>query len=179
MTYSHVWRDWFIDVPRLVYMCDMYQRKNKISQRLATTWPTHSRRSLWGVPWLNHMCDSFKCVICVSGETKLVNVGLLYSLLILGDHSDMTQSYVMWLIHVCAVTHSHVWHVAAERWSSSTLDYNTAYSFQASMVAWLSHMWCDSFMCVPWLIHIFDIWQWRDEVTQRWATTRPTHSRRA
>jgi len=47
---------------------------------------------------------------------------------------------VTWLIHVCAMICSHVWH------DSFIRCYLTC-------VTWLIHMCDDAFTCVPWLIH--------------------------
>jgi len=64
---------------------------------------------------------------------------------------------VTWLIHMCDMTHSYVWHD----------------SFIC--VTWLIHMcdkthsyvWHDSFICVTWLIHMCDMthsYVWHDSV---------------
>jgi len=67
------------------------------------------------------------------------------------DHDSLAG--VSWLIHMCAMTHSHVCH------DSFTLPFWMPYSY---VWPWLtrrcamthSHVCHDSFTCVPWLIHM-------------------------
>jgi len=65
---------------------------------------------------------------------------------------------VTWLIHVCAMTRSHVWH--------DTIIYVTWHIHMCDMTH--SYVWHDSFMCVPWLIHMCDMtlsYMWHDSTS--------------
>ena len=144
VTHSHVWHDSFKCVPWLIHMCAM----------------TDSHVS----------CDSFTCKPCI------------YDLSLRTRRLPMS-TYVTWLIQMCAVTHSHVlcgsitynpciyevslcthstceW-VMAHIWMSheSSCDSFTCnpciydLSLRTRRLL-MSHIWHDSFKCVPWLIHM-------------------------
>ena len=104
------------------------------------------KRPIWHemcVPLLVFMSHTWHTLIRVWHETWLIHV------------CDMTRSNLWhdsiirltWFIHVCDTTHSIVWH----------------YSFIC--VTWLIHVcdtthsyvWHDSFICVTWLIHVYDM----------------------
>ena len=60
---------------------------------------------------------------------------------------------VTWLIHMCDMTHSYVWHdsFVCVTWLIHMCDM-THDSFIC--VTWLVYVWHVSFICVPWLIHM-------------------------
>ena len=76
---------------------------------------------------------------------------------------DMTRSYVMLLIHTCDMTHSYVWRDSFIRviWLIHTCDMTHSYVWHDSFIpapdsiSVLSLLVRDSFICVPWHIHIF------------------------
>jgi len=77
---------------------------------------------------------------------------------------DMTDSYLTWLIHLCDMTHSCVWHDSfmCVTWLFHMCDMTHSYVSRDSFiyVTWLIHMcdmsrsymWHDSFICETWLI---------------------------
>jgi len=73
---------------------------------------------------------------------------------------------VKWLIHVCHVTHSYVWH-----------DSFTYVTCLIVCVTWFIHMRdmtdlcvsCDSLICVTWLIHICDMTHSMCDMTHSYA----------
>jgi len=77
-----------------------------------------------------------------------------------------------WLIHVCDMTHSYVWHDSFCVWHDSLIcltwlihvcDMTHSYVWTHSCV------WHDSFICVTWLIHLCDIthpFVWHDSLTR-------------
>ena len=76
---------------------------------------------------------------------------------------------VTWLIHMCHVTYSYVWHDSfiCVTWLIHMCDMTHSYVWHDSStcVTWLIHMcdmthphvWHDSFICVTWLIHMCDM----------------------
>ena len=76
---------------------------------------------------------------------------------------------VIWLIHICDMTHSCVWHESFKwvPWLIPVCDMTHSYEWHDSFpcVTWLIHMidlthsfmWHDSFICVQWLIHMCDM----------------------
>ena len=86
-------------------------------------------------------------------------------------HCRRSNSYtcVTWLIHMCDMTHSHVWHDSFTyvTWLIHTCDVTHPRVWHDSFtcVAWLihmrdvthSHVWRDPFTCVTWLIHMCDM----------------------
>ena len=91
-SYDATWRAWhdsFICVTWLIHICDM----------------THScvwHDSSTYVTWLIHMCD----ITCL--------MWLIHMLLL--DVRDMTHSYVLWRLHVCAMTHPYDSHWVCVTW---------------------------------------------------------------
>ena len=62
---------------------------------------------------------------------------------------DITHSNicVRWLIHMCVITDSHVWHDASIRLTWCIYLFDMTHSY----------VWHDSFICVTWHIYIFDM----------------------
>jgi len=83
-------------------------------------------------------CRIHKCVCGNTGSYMYCVITLIHM-----THSYVTHLYmwhdsficVTWLIHMCDMTHSYVWHVTH------------------------LYMWHDSFICVTWLIHMCDMWR--------------------
>jgi len=81
----------------------------------------------------------------------------------------MTDSYLTWLIHLCDMTHSCVWHDSfmCVTWLFHMCDMTPSYVSRDSFicVTWLIHMcdmtrsyvWHDSLIYVTWLIHMWDM----------------------
>ena len=82
-----------------------------------------------------------------------------------------------WLVHMCDVTHSYVWHDAfiCVTWLIHMCDMTPSYVWHDSLICatWLIHMcdithsyvWHDSFMCVTRPIHMCDMthsYVWHD-----------------
>ena len=83
---------------------------------------------------------------------------------------------VTWLIHMCDMTHSYVWH---DSFICVTWLIHVCYMTHlvretvVTRVTWLNHLcdmthsyeWHDSFICVTWLIHMCDmthLYVWHD-----------------
>jgi len=139
MTHSYVWHDSFICVTWLIHMCDMTHSYMWHDSLVCVTWLV-----TWRIPvsvqrcnedkecvtWLMHMCDMahsyvwhdssilwhdsfmFKSSVCVC---------LNYMSLQLNDEAKVC---VTWIIHMCDMTHSYVWHDAFIRvtWPTHTCD---------------------------------------------------------
>ena len=58
-------------------------------------------------------------------------------------HTHQLQENMSGLIHMCDMTHSHVWHDSCV----------TCLTYMCDMTH--SHVWYDSFTCVTWLIHMY------------------------
>jgi len=96
----------------------------------------------------SHVLSHLKSMYCLATTYSYVWQWLIHM-------CDMTHSYVWhdpficvtWLIHMCDMTHSHVWHDPF------------------IWVTWLIHMcdmthsyaWHDPFICVTWPIHMSDM----------------------
>ena len=86
-----------------------------------------------------------------------------------------------WFIHICDMTHSHVWHDPFRRLKIFAISWliKNARNFVSVSCVWLLHK-CDtthsyvrhgSFVCVTWLIHICDITHsggWRSSRSPHW-----------
>ena len=141
MTHSYVWHDSFICVTWLIHMCDM----------------THSyvwHNSFICVTWLIHLyqCRSGGCV-------NVWHDSFTYMTWL---HRDMTPSptsmsmwgscaCLTWLVYMCDMTHSYVRHDMCD--------------------VTHSYVWHDSFICVTWLIHLYQcrcggcVHVWHDSFT--------------
>jgi len=75
---------------------------------------------------------------------------------------------VTWRIHMCDMTHSYVWSFTPAKFSQLTYGTVTWYlclwhdAFIRDMTHYTcamthSYVWHDSFICVPWLIHMYDM----------------------
>ena len=84
---------------------------------------------------LIHMCDTMvmRCIWCHTYEWVM---------------SHIWKKYVTWLIHICDMTHSYVWH--------------------DSFICVTWYVWHNSFISVTWLIHMCDTthsYVWHDSFT--------------
>jgi len=95
--------------------------------------------------WLSHYTHTGQCHMWMSHDTHT-------------GHDSFTC--VTWLIHICDMTHSHVWH------DSGTLDHGRAMSHVTHM--WMSHvthMWM-SHVTHMWMSHVTHMWM--SHVTHMW-----------
>jgi len=92
-------------------------------------------------------------------------------------HECVTFICVTWLIHICDMTHSYVWHDSfiCVTWLIHMCDMTYSYVWHDSFICVTCHihmcdmthsyMWHDSFICVTWLIHMCDMtysYVWHD-----------------
>jgi len=152
LTYKCVWHDSLANHQRrqerlsLVNACDM------TDTLISETWLISESNSLVWMPviwqthlyvrhdsiiwWLNHMDHAFTCV------TWVIHVFICVTWPI-GDLNSLSWTRVTWHIHMCGMTHSHVWH---DSWTC---------------VTWIIHM-CDMthsrvWHCVTCLVHVCDM----------------------
>jgi len=156
LTHSYVWYDSFICVPWLVYMCDMSRSHVWHDSFVYVTWlaalacalhkshgmlrcvcdMTHlfvCHDSFTFVTWLVYMCDMTSFVWRDSQHMRERAANLM----------ACSRVYVKWLMCVCAMTHSRVWH--------DSIICVTRLVYTCDMTC--SCVWRDSFICVTWLIH--------------------------
>jgi len=88
---------------------------------------------------------------------------------------------VTWLIHMCDMIHSHVWHDLSihDQCTCDVFTRDMTHREQfldtcaAPCVTWLIHMSHDSYSCVTWLIHMCDMtygYTTYAHVTYSWVT---------
>jgi len=145
LTHSHVWRDSFTCVTRLIHMFGMTHPHVWHDWFTCVTWRGHLYSNVWH--------DSVTCVTWLIRMCGMTDSNVWHDWI----------TCVALLIHMCGVTHSHMWHnfitcVAQRGHLHSHVWYD---SFQC--VAQLIHMcgmthphvWYDPLTCVAWLVHMY------------------------
>jgi len=119
----------------------------------------HTYEWLMSHEWMRH-------VAYIGGVVRLACVAGTYAPALSDACSPCPQVRVTWLIHMCDITHSHVWHHSfiCVTWLIHMCDMTHSYVWHVPFicVTWLMHacdmthsyVWHDSFMCVTWLIHM-------------------------
>jgi len=172
MTHSYVWHDSYICVTWLIHMCDMthtyvwHDVWHDLSIHVTWLCLCDMTVSVWqdcvcvtGLclcdrtvsVWHDYVCVIWLCLcdmnVSVWHDCVCVKWLCLCDMTVSVWQETECMISVTWLIHMCDMTHSYVWHDPFIR------------------VTWLihmcampcSHVWHDSVICVTWLIHMCDV----------------------
>jgi len=157
-----VWCDSFICVLCTIYVCDVIY-----SCDVCHWLSLHARYDsfMYDVTHVYMYHEPYTCV------TWFIQ-GVMWSTNVMCDIDsahmhDTTHSCMMWLMHICTMNHTHVWHdssmwcvtltLSHARYDSFKYDLNRAYVRHKlfARVTWFNNVRCDivSFTCKIWLIH--------------------------
>jgi len=182
MTHSCVWHDTFTCVTWLIYMCDMTHSCRRRDSFICVTWLIHMCDMTHSYVWHDSFIRVTWLIPCMWHDTFIhMNESAQTNLLrntpvsLYACHMS-TIKCVTWLVHMCDMTHSYVWHDSFIRvtwlipymWHDTFINMNESaqtnllchtpvalYAGHMSTikcVTWLIHVWHDSFIRVTWLI---------------------------
>jgi len=168
----HVWRNSFIRDTTYLYLSHMNESCLTYEWVMSHIWMRHD----------SFICDTTYLYLSFIWDTFIALTFIaLYNTKVarVCSTSDVTHPCVTWLIHICDMTRSHVWHDSfvcvpglihmLERIHSCVRhdSFIRAHVWHVSFtyVTWLLHMlemthsyvWHDSFICVTWLIPMRDM----------------------
>jgi len=173
MTHSCVWHDTFTCVTWLIYMCDMTHSCRRRDSFICVTWLIHMCDMTHSYVWHDSFIRVTWLIPCMWHDTFIhMNESAQTNLLrntpvsLYACHMS-TIKCVTWLVHMCDMTHSYVWHDSFIRvtwlipymWHDTFINMNesaqTNLLCHTPVALYAGHM--STIKCVTWLIHMCDM----------------------